>query len=107
MTELQISTNLYKSRPGSQLQTAAKGRDEIYEGIWQKLRYWQIVDAFKQQPNSFAHVFYSDFYQCKGITLFPLKIEISKEDKVREKSIAESIIRLLPKTREKLTAAVV
>lgn len=75
--------------------------------ISDKNSYWQIVDAFKQQPNSFARVFYSGFYQCKGITLLPLKTEISKEDKVREKSIAESIIRLLPKTREKLIAAVV
>lgn len=55
----------------------------------------------------FPVFFFLLFYQCKGITLFPLKTEISKEDEVREKSIAESIIHLLPKTREKYIAAVV
>lgn len=43
----------------------------------------------------FYQYFCFDFYQCKGITWFPLKIKISKTDEITEKSIAESIICLL------------
>lgn len=45
----------------------------------------------------FYQYFCFDFYQCKGITWFSLKIKISKKDEIREKSIAESIICLLSK----------
>lgn len=53
------------------------------------------MGAFKHHER-FYQYFCFDFYQCKGITWFPLKIKISKEDEIREKSISECIICLLP-----------